>query len=302
MNPKARAKENRERLANYIEEHPGIHFMELVRQMDLSQHQISYSLPILEEAGRIFHESNGVKNHYYPISMKNMSKPVPLTPLEQEIVDFIGENPGVTTALMAERFHLTRQTIMYHIYKLGDMGFLWCEKWIGKFHYFPINENYLSEENDEEKEANENSNQINTRTAAEQNRTRLQRYIEKHPGLHLRALRREVKLSLHQTDYGVSILEAEGKVFSEYDGIFKRYFPLSMKDKPKPVALRSSDRRIAEYVRSNPGATIWDMAEEFLQCPEAIDYHLRKLYDGGFVRREKVKGKFHHYYTGKEYL
>ena len=143
---------------------------------------------------------------------------------------------------------------------------------------------------------------MNPKARAKENRERLANYIEEHPGLHLRALRRELNLSLHQTDYGVSILEAEGKVFSEYDGIFKRYFPLSMKDKPKPVALRSSDRRIAEYVRSNPGATIWDMAEEFLQCPEAIDYHLRTLCDGGFIRRERGKRSYQFYATGKEYL
>ena len=143
---------------------------------------------------------------------------------------------------------------------------------------------------------------MNPKENARLNRERLQSIIEERPGVHLRELQRELAISSRQTVNALSILETEGKVFSDYDGYMKHFFPISMKKEEKCVTLNPSDRKIADHIQANPGVDTSELSAHFHLTRQTILYHTNKLQEMDIVRFIVDDAKFYYYRTRRKYL
>ena len=137
---------------------------------------------------------------------------------------------------------------------------------------------------------------------AKRNRARLLSFITNNPGIHCREIGRRLKLSIRQMRNAISSLENEKKIFSEYDGRYKRYFPISMKNKWKPVSLNPTRREIADIIKKNPGISIYDIAKKRDRKRPTILYHIRRLTEMDIIEAELRKGKYYYYWTSEEYV
>ena len=57
--------ETRERIARFVSDHPGLHFNELVRRLDLAPGQVQYHLGRLRGDDRVVSESVSGRTHYF---------------------------------------------------------------------------------------------------------------------------------------------------------------------------------------------------------------------------------------------
>jgi predicted transcriptional regulator len=97
-------------------------------------------------------------------------------------------------------------------------------------------------------------------------------------------------------------LENENKVFSEHNGRHKRYFPISMKEKWKPMSINAKMRETADIIKKNPGISSQDIASKRDRKRPTILYHTKKLMEMMIIKAELRNGKHLFYWTGKEYL
>ena len=137
---------------------------------------------------------------------------------------------------------------------------------------------------------------------AKRNRARLLSFITNNPGIHCREIGRRLKLSIRQMRNAIVSLENEKKIFSEYDGRYKRYFPVSMMNKRKPVSLNAKMRETADIIKENPGISSQDIARKRDRKRPTILYHTGKLMDMMIIKAELRNGKHFFYWTGMEYL
>jgi len=144
--------------------------------------------------------------------------------------------------------------------------------------------------------------EMNRQEIAKRNRARILNYITNNPGIHCREIGRCLKLSIRQMRNAVSSLENKKKIFSENDGRHKRYFPISMKEKWKPLSLNTKMRETADIIKENPGISSGDIARKRDRKRPTILYHTGKLMEMMIIKAELRRGKHFFYWTGKEYL
>ena len=83
--------ENRCNIFNFILENPGKHFSEIMRALYMTKRGLGYHLERLVEEGLIDAKPHGIFKFYYPPGYEETTKK--LTPMQQEIVDIIKEQP-----------------------------------------------------------------------------------------------------------------------------------------------------------------------------------------------------------------
>ncbi len=91
-------------------------------------------------------------------------------------------------------------------------------------------------------------------------------------------------------------LEEAGKIFAQYDGYWKHFYPISMKDEKIPRSLTPTEMKIFKIVKRHPGSTYTDLVKQCGTTRQSIYYHFKKLTKIGFIRTESVKG-IHHFYV-----
>ena len=144
---------------------------------------------------------------------------------------------------------------------------------------------------------------MNRLETARLNRERLQRHIEESPGRHFGEISRHLGLSVRQMRYAVSVLLVEKKIFSEDDGYFTHYYPMSMRKKRKPVSLSTTSREVAEMIEEKPGVCARELAGMRGCARQGVFYHIGKLLALKIIRRVEGDGRRYHYYrTKRKYL
>jgi hypothetical protein len=124
-------------------------------------------------------------------------------------------------------------------------------------------------------------------------------YLEENPGQHYNAMKKALNITNGGMVYHLLVLEREGFIRSQRDGMMKRFYPASVKAPerhqrtPEELVLE-----IIETVGKRPGITQKELVERLVISDEVIGYHLRKL-----VRETKIiswkKGKTRIYYPVK---
>lgn len=114
----------RDRLAAYVGSHPGLHFNELVRQLDLAPGQAQYHLRRLTRANRVLVESVSGRTHYFPSDFDPDERTrVALFRREtaRDAVVELLDGPATPNAV-AGRIGVARSTLEWHLDALVDAG------------------------------------------------------------------------------------------------------------------------------------------------------------------------------------
>lgn len=113
--------ETRRRIANAIQFHPGIHFNELVRTLDLAPGQVQYHLKQLEDGNEILEEPIYGQTHYYPVEYDGWERRA-LALLRREtagdIVAYLLVNEATRPARLADDLEIARSTLEWHLDRL----------------------------------------------------------------------------------------------------------------------------------------------------------------------------------------
>ena len=120
--------ENRNKIFNFVIEHPGTHFSSIMRSLKMTKRGLGYHLERMVEEGIIMSVPHGIFKYYYPTGA---DIPQHLTPMQQEIVDLI-KGDTCSAEEIADVLEKTKKAIEYHVGKLirmevigkNDQGYL----------------------------------------------------------------------------------------------------------------------------------------------------------------------------------
>jgi DNA-binding transcriptional ArsR family regulator len=105
----------------YVRVHPGDCYMDIKRNLDLNDGVVTYHLARLEKEGLIRSAIRGARRRYYPAEMRvPLENGGELHEIQQRILHFVGEAPGVPVAVLAEQLGVSNQLALYHLRKLSQ--------------------------------------------------------------------------------------------------------------------------------------------------------------------------------------
>lgn len=110
-------------IGTYVRSHPGVHFSELVRGLDVAHGQAQYHLRRLEERGTVVSEPLYGRTHYYPPGFDPWERRA-LALLHREtagdvVAQLISTGPQ-PPATVAEELDIARSTLEWHVERLVD--------------------------------------------------------------------------------------------------------------------------------------------------------------------------------------
>ena len=129
-------------------------------------------------------------------------------------------------------------------------------------------------------------------------RKKILNFIKKNPGTHFSEILRRLNLSSGRLTYHIIMLEEAGKIVAEYDGYWKRFYSISMKDEKIPRSLIPTEMKLIKLVKRRPGSTYVDLVKRWGKTRQSIYFHFKKLIKMGLIRTESVKGEHHFYVKG----
>ncbi len=133
--------EKRSQIIDVILMDPGVHFNELLRQVNISAGNLAWHLDILETFKIIRKSRIGQYLVYFPYVDANPVSEID-TKLHKskttlDILQIIGDNPGMYQNQLAQRMGLTHKTIQYHLEKLVKAGLIYAGKSGKHTGYYP---------------------------------------------------------------------------------------------------------------------------------------------------------------------
>ena len=125
--------EKRREIISCIDEHPGRHFNELKRHLDVSQSTLTHHILKLEKAKLIYSISDGYYTRYYLVGAENNHEA--LSPIQEKIVELLKEHTEITYQDLMERMDKSNSTLSYHMKILGEKDIV-KKKTRNKKHFF----------------------------------------------------------------------------------------------------------------------------------------------------------------------
>ena len=136
----------RGRIYGHIETHPGIHYSELLRDLNLGNGNLAYHLKTLERERMIRSERMGQLRLFYPKNGKKQT--VRFDPLvrradrqtkgtRQSVISLITATPGLSEIEIAQWLSLSKQNTHYHIRQLEQSEVIRVEREGGSARCFP---------------------------------------------------------------------------------------------------------------------------------------------------------------------
>lgn len=117
--------EVRTRIRRRIERDPGIHFNELVRELDLAAGQTQYHVRKLLRSGELVDEHLYGRTHYYPTEFDEWDRRT-IALLRREttraVVRHLSANEPSRPAAVADDLGIARSTLEWHLGNLTDQG------------------------------------------------------------------------------------------------------------------------------------------------------------------------------------
>ena len=114
-------------------------------------------------------------------------------------------------------------------------------------------------------------------------------YIMANPGEHYNSIKGALELNNGTLAYHLNRLESEQVIKSRIDGLYRRYYPATMKmPEPNGHALTEVQRSIMSKIKETPGISQRDIASLMKLSNATVNYHLERLLKKGTVRRERA--------------
>ena len=119
-------------------------------------------------------------------------------------------------------------------------------------------------------------------------REQITEYIAKHPGAHLRQIKRELNVAMGVIQYHLYSLEKDRTILSRRRGLYKRFYSnlvfgehqLDILD----VLSQETERDLLLYLIANPDATQKQLSEYAQISAGTINWHMKRLSDSGLVQ------------------
>ncbi|WP_330633146.1 winged helix-turn-helix transcriptional regulator [Halocatena halophila] len=113
----------RDRIHDHIVDHPGLHFNELTRQLDLAPGQTQYHIKKLIRGEQIVAEQYYGQTHYYPPGFEQWERgSLALFRREtaRDILLYLLEHGPTAPATVASKLDLARSTVEWHVDRLSE--------------------------------------------------------------------------------------------------------------------------------------------------------------------------------------
>lgn len=124
------------------------------------------------------------------------------------------------------------------------------------------------------------------------NRRRIYERVREVPGIHLRALQRDLNMPLGTLEYHLYQMEKESLLAVRDDGRFKSFFTqetLDRRDRDVLYYLRQEmPRRIALEIADAPGISFKELTARMPISASTLSFHLKKLVGAGVVQEQPV--------------
>ena len=134
--------------------------------------------------------------------------------------------------------------------------------------------------------------------ADEGNANRVLRFIQEHPGCHLRRVRNELQISMGTAQYHLERLEKAGRVTSNRRGLFRFYFPIGIfQDNEKSlleVLSQETARDILIFIIEQTDPTQSDIVVKIGVSAASVSWHVNRLVELGLIT-ELREGKYKRY-------
>lgn len=110
-------------------------------------------------------------------------------------------------------------------------------------------------------------------------------YIIANPGDHYNNIKEELGLNNGSLAYHLKVLEREGYIVSQRDGMYRRFYPA--RARPPKERLSPMQRLVVEEIRKTEGCSQKDIARRLDISPQVVNYHVKMLAAAGIVNLEK---------------
>jgi len=115
-------------IRGYVLVNPGDCYTDIKRNLQLENGELAYHLSVLEREGIIKTVTKGAKRMYYPADMPTQEDGGGLHEVQERLLKHIGEVPGMSVHDLAGLLGVSSQLALYHMRKLGEMGYVRFER------------------------------------------------------------------------------------------------------------------------------------------------------------------------------
>ncbi len=119
-------------------------------------------------------------------------------------------------------------------------------------------------------------------------RDRIQDFISTNPGEHYRSIQTKLQLGNGVLNYHLHLLEKKKLIKTNKDGIYKRYYPMTlMIPKGTNRKLSKTQEKIVNLINDRPGILQHDISSSLRISRQLTSYHVRKLVRNGTLKTIK---------------
>lgn len=130
-------------------------------------------------------------------------------------------------------------------------------------------------------------------------RGRIYGLVESNPGIHYTLIKKRLGVGNGTLTYHLSTLQREGFIRSEWDGLYKRFYPAQMPySKRGDVELTPVQKEILELIKKTPSISQKEICHSTGLSKRVVSYHISKMVEAKLVRVEK-RGKGCHCYPSE---
>ena len=119
-------------------------------------------------------------------------------------------------------------------------------------------------------------------------RNRIHDFISTNPGEHYRAIQTKLQLGNGVLNYHLRVMEKNDLIKAKRDGIYKRYYPRSLKiPQGRTKKLSKIQKEIVNLVETSPGIIQNNISTSMGISRQLTSYHVKKLVRTGILRSIK---------------
>jgi DNA-binding MarR family transcriptional regulator len=124
-------------------------------------------------------------------------------------------------------------------------------------------------------------------------------YILGNPGESYNAIKRILELPNGTLAYHLKVLEREGSIRSEKDGMYRRFYPTEGNITKEVFDFTNIQEDIHKLIKENPGISQKELSLELDTTLQRLNYQIQQMVEARIIRVEKV-GKFTRCYVLEE--
>lgn len=119
-------------------------------------------------------------------------------------------------------------------------------------------------------------------------RGRIYGMIESNPGVHYTLIKKKVGVGNGTLTYHLGTLEREGFIRSEWDGLYKRFYPAQMsRTGDEVLELSGVQSELMGHIRTDPGISQKELSQRTGFSKRVISYHISRMAEARLIRIER---------------